>query len=66
MEGGIILTEELLKRGCFGSVVLSKKQLLLFGETLKKGWKKRLIGKTVSLKDYGTFLDLKKSIIFVC
>ena len=58
-----ILTAALIEKGKSARGAWSKKQLDLLGVPwpLKKGWKRRLIGKSVSETDLDEFLNLKNA-----
>ncbi len=59
MDDYIILTKSLIKIGLKGGVGCNADQIKALGETFKKGWKKRLVGKKIRKSDYDLFLWLK-------
>lgn len=61
----IIITNEIIEKGKSTNGGWNKKQLEIIGVTsMKKGWKKRLIGKYISQERVAEFLKLKDSHLF--
>ena len=63
MENELItITDEFLKSGMNGGVGISRKQLIILGldGTFQSGWKKKLIGKTISKETAEKYLAARK------
>lgn len=57
----IEITKSILNKGKSINGGWGRNQLKVLGEDFSKGWKKRLIGKTISKEQYNDFIKLKDS-----
>lgn len=56
----LTITGEMIDNGKSSKGGYSKKQMELLGEDIKvKGWKKRIIGKSITEENFNLFLSLK-------